>query len=337
MRNVPISRSDIVAWVATAVALGLVLELHLLSGLLAGLLVYTLVEVLTPRLRLQSISHDAARIAAVAIIAVVVIAALIGLVVGAVATLRSSGEGLPRLLKRMAEILEESRYSLPSWLTGYVPSNASALQQTLVDWLRGNADDVTVFGRGVGRSLAHILMGMVIGALLSLQKAAPPHERRPLTELIAAHASRLANVFRRVVFAQIWISLINTFFTWLYLDLVLRLFGVDLPLVKTLVALTFVCGLLPIIGNLISNTAIVIVCLSQGAPLAAVSLLYLVVIHKLEYFLNARIVGTHINARAWELLIAMLVMQAAFGIAGLIAAPIFYAFFKDELRDKGLV
>jgi predicted PurR-regulated permease PerM len=98
-----------------------------------------------------------------------------------------------------------------------------------------------------------------------------------------------------------------------------------------------VVGLLPIIGNLITNTAIVIVCLSQGVPLAAVSLLYLVLIHKLEYFLNARIVGTHINARAWELLIAMLVMQAAFGIAGLIAAPIFYAFFKDELREKGLV
>ncbi len=337
MGNANVSRSDIVAWVATAVALGLVLELHLLSGLLAGLLVYTLVEVLTPRLRLQSISHDAARIAAVAIISIVVIAALIGLVVGAVATLRNSGEGLPRLLQRMAEILEESRYSLPSWLTGYVPSNASALQQTIIDWLRGNADDVTVFGRGVGRSLAHIIMGMVIGALLSLQKAAPPHERRPLTVHIEAHASRLANVFRRVVFAQIWISLINTFFTWLYLDVVLRLFGVDLPLVKTLVALTFVCGLLPIIGNLISNTAIVIVCLSQGVPLAAISLMYLVVIHKLEYFLNARIVGTHINARAWELLIAMLVMQAAFGIAGLIAAPIFYAFFKDELRDKGLV
>jgi predicted PurR-regulated permease PerM len=62
-----------------------------------------------------------------------------------------------------------------------------------------------------------------------------------------------------------------------------------------------------------------------------------VVIHKLEYFLNARIIGSHVNARAWELLIAMLVMQAAFGLTGLIAAPIYYAFFKDEFRSKGLV
>jgi predicted PurR-regulated permease PerM len=139
------------------------------------------------------------------------------------------------------------------------------------------------------------------------------------------------------VFAQFWISLINTFFTWLYLDVVLRLFGVDLPLVKTLVAVTFIVGLMPIIGNLISNTAIVVVALSQGVHVAAASLGYLIVIHKLEYFLNARIIGSHINARAWELLIAMLVMEAAFGIPGLIAAPIFYAYFKEELRAKGLI
>jgi predicted PurR-regulated permease PerM len=170
-----------------------------------------------------------------------------------------------------------------------------------------------------------------------MQKAASHAERRPLTEEIVRHAARLASAFQRVVFAQFWISLINTFFTWLYLDVALRLFGIDLPLVKILVIFTFVVGLLPIVGNLISNTAIVIVCLSQGVPLAAASLVFLVAIHKLEYFLNARIIGSHINARAWELLISMLVMEAAFGITGLIAAPIFYAYYKEELREKGLV
>jgi len=70
---------------------------------------------------------------------------------------------------------------------------------------------------------------------------------------------------------------------------------------------------------------------------ALVSLAYLIIIHKLEYFLNARIIGGHIRARAWELLIAMLVMEAAFGIPGLIAAPIYYAYVKDELRERKLV
>jgi predicted PurR-regulated permease PerM len=61
------------------------------------------------------------------------------------------------------------------------------------------------------------------------------------------------------------------------------------------------------------------------------------VIHKLEYFLNARLVGTQIEARAWELLLAMLLMEAMFGIAGLIAAPIYYAYVKDELMSAGWV
>src|SRR5262245_25610542 len=65
-----------------------------------------------------------------------------------------------------------------------------------------------------------------------------------------------------------------------------------------------------------------IVGLSLSIYVAAAALVFLVIIHKLEYFLNARIVGSRINARAWELLLAMIVLEAAFGIAGLIAAPI---------------
>ena len=47
--------------------------------------------------------------------------------------------------------------------------------------------------------------------------------------------------------------------------------------------------------------------------------------------------GSKIKARAWELLLAMLVMEAAFGMAGLIAAPIYYAYLKEELAARGLI
>lgn len=337
MGTVPISRSDVAAWIVAALALALVIKLHLLSALLAGLLVFKLVDVLTPWLRVRALDRDTQRLLAVMLIAGAVIAALIGIVIGLVALLRNSGESLPLLMQRMAQIIEDTREVLPAALRQYLPGDTETVKATIAEWLRSNSGSVQLAGRGLGRSLVHILMGMIIGALLSMQKAAPSAQRRPLTDHIAQHASRLGSAFQRVVFAQFWISLINTFFTWLYLDVVLRMFGVDLPLVKTLVALTFIVGLMPIIGNLISNTAIVIVALSQGAHVAAASLGYLIVIHKLEYFLNARIIGSHINARAWELLIAMLVMEAAFGIPGLIAAPIFYAYFKEELRAKGLI
>lgn len=333
----PVTRADIWIWVATAVALGLVIELHLLSALFAGLLVYKLVDVLTPWLRLRALGSNGPRVLAVLLIAIAVVSALVGLGLGIAALLRNSGESIPLLMQRMAQIIEESRSQFPPALLAYLPEDANALQRTIVDALREHAGSLQLAGRGIGRSLVHVLMGMIIGALLSLQKATQLADRRPLTEQIALRAARLGDVFKRVVFAQVWISLINTFFTWLYLDVILRLFGVDLPLVNILVLLTFFVGLLPIIGNLVSNTAITIVSLSQGVPVAAASLAYLVIIHKLEYLLNARIIGSHINARAWELLIVMLVMQAAFGIAGLIAAPVYYAYFKEELREKGLV
>ena len=118
---------------------------------------------------------------------------------------------------------------------------------------------------------------------------------------------------------------------------VLPLFGVHLPLSKTLVLITFLAGLLPVVGNIISNTIITIVALSVSFYVAVAALLYLIVIHKLEYFLNARIVGGEIQARAWELLLAMLVMEAAFGLAGLVAAPVFYAYLKRELVDQGWI
>jgi predicted PurR-regulated permease PerM len=288
-------------------------------------------------LRLSALGRDGPRVLAVMLIASVVIAGLVGIGVGIVAFLRNSDESVPLLMQRMAQIVEDARAILPEGLRQYVPENTATLQTTIAEWLRSNASALQLAGRGIGRALVHVLMGMIVGALLSMQKAANPTGRRPLAEEISRHGARLASVFQRVVFAQVWISLINTFFTWLYLDIVLGLFGIELPLVKTLVALTFFVGLLPIIGNLISNSAIVIVCLSQGVPVAVASLGFLVVIHKLEYFLNARIIGSHINARAWELLIAMLVMEAAFGIPGLVAAPIFYAYFKEEFREKGLV
>jgi predicted PurR-regulated permease PerM len=332
-----VTRDDLVTWGLSALVLGFALELHLLPALLAGLLVFELVRLLTPWLSLRGLGRDGPRLLAVTLIATLVIAALVGAGIGLVAFLRQSGESLTVLMQSMAQIVEDARAHLPPELLAHVPGDAATIQRALVDWLRSNAGTLPLVGRDFGRILAHLLIGMVVGALLSLQRAVPQAERRPLSERISRQAARMASAFRGVVFAQVWVSAINTVFTWLYLGVALPAFGVDLPLVKTLVAITFLVGLLPIIGNLISNTAIIIVSLSHGLPVAVASLVFLVVIHKLEYFLNARIVGFHINARAWELLIAILVMEAAFGIPGLIAAPIFYAYFKAELHEKGLV
>jgi len=92
-----------------------------------------------------------------------------------------------------------------------------------------------------------------------------------------------------------------------------------------------------VVGNLLSNTAITIAALSVSLGVGIAALGFLILIHKLEYFLNARIVGSQIHAAAWELLIAMLLLEAAFGLPGVIAAPIYYAYLKGELEAQRLI
>ena len=111
------------------------------------------------------------------------------------------------------------------------------------------------------RFIAHLLIGMIIGAMLALREAVDGMSQRPLAYALSVQASRLGDAFRRVVFAQVRISLLNTVFTAIYLAVVLPLFDVRLPLSKTMIVITFVAGLLPVIGNLISNTIIVVVSL----------------------------------------------------------------------------
>jgi predicted PurR-regulated permease PerM len=332
----PLTLTEVCGWLAVGAFLLLVVQLDLLAALLAGLLVYELTSVLVRLIQRKWITPSNAKLLAVTLMATLIIGLLILMGVGIVAYLQSGS--IPALFKKMAEIIEGSRNVLPPWLWVYIPADTEELQATVVNWLRQNAGLLQVAGAGLGRVFAYILIGMVIGALLSLQEIVRSDQyRRPMTRALVERVTRLRMAFRNIVLAQARIAAINAFFTWLYLGVALPLFGVDLPLVKTMVTITFVVGLLPVIGNLISNTVIVVISLSHSLLVAVASLVYLIVIHKLEYFLNARIIGGRIHANAWELLLAMLIMEAAFGIPGLIAGPMYYAYAKDELKAKGLV
>ena len=178
---------------------------------------------------------------------------------------------------------------------------------------------------------------MIVGGMIGLRDSVKRSEYKPFAGAMAQRAWLLGDAFKLVVFAQLRIATLNAFFTGIYLAIILPMLGIQLPLVKTMIAITFVVGLIPVVGNLISNTVIVIVSLSHSPAVALGSLFYLIVIHKVEYFLNARIVGGQIRANAWELLITMLLMEAVFGLAGIVAAPIYYAYIKSELRERDLV
>ncbi len=332
------SSSEIAAWVLTAFGLFLVLRLHLLAALVGGLAVYEVVHILARRLRfIRTGGRETRKVVAVTLLAAFVVAALTFAILGLIAFFRSDLGNLSALIQKMADILDSSKENLPVWLAEELPTNADELRVDLVAWLRDHAGELQTLGAEVGRSFLHALIGMIIGAMLALNETRQVAHRAPLSAALAERAHRLGEAFRRIVFAQVRISALNTALTAIYLLVVLPVLGIRLPFTKTMIAVTFLAGLLPVIGNLISNTVIVIVSLSYSLGVAAGSLAFLVVIHKLEYFINARIVGTEIQARAWELLLVMLVMESAFGIAGLIAGPIYYAYLKSELSTRGLI
>lgn len=322
---------DIAAWIIMLFAMLFVLHVHLLPAVLAGLLVFELVHIISPYIA-RRLPGKGAKIVAVALLAMLIIGLLTLMGMGLVALLRSDSGGLTMLIAQMAEIIADSRKILPEWIDAHLPADAVALQQAVTNWLRSHAQDIQFLGKEAGRHIAHMLIAMVIGGMLALREATQREHFPPFARSLVDRASLFSDAFRNIVFAQVRISAINATFTGIYLAVVLPMLGVELPFAKTLILITFIVGLLPVVGNLISNTVIVVVSMSHSLGVALGSLLFLVVIHKLEYFLNARIVGGQIRAQAWELLVAMLTMEAAFGIAGIIAAPIYYAYIKSECR-----
>lgn len=319
------------AWIMLAAGILLVLRFGLLPALLAGLLVHSLVHALARRLAGKALSHHRAKLVAVSVIAIVIIGAATVLVLLLVAFLKGTFGALPALMDRMAAILETARDRL-GW-GAWIPA-ADDVKNAMARTIREHARELERAGGEVGRVFLHALAGSVIGALTAFEMRRP---NAPLSSALGDRIGRLADAFDRVVFAQVRISGLNTILTGLYLLLVLPLCGVELPLRKTLIVITFIVGMIPVLGNLVSNSAIVVISLGTSAPAALASLVFLVVVHKLEYFLNARIVGHHIHAAAWEMLLAMLCFEAVFGLPGVIIAPVVYAYAKGELADRALI
>ena len=327
----------ITSYVLAAAALVLVLGLRLLPALFAGLLVYELVQSTAPLLG-KRVPSDRARVLVVALLGTIVVGVLVLLILGAVSFLRNE-IGNPELLwqQQLMPLVEKAREQLPSAIVGWLPDSVDDLRVMALELTRKHSVSLQTIGKEAARVFVHILIGMVLGAIVALSRTRPAHQVGPLASALGLRAQRLSEAFHNIVFAKIKISLLNTMFTAIFLLGVLPLMDIHVPLAKTLVVVTFIAGLLPVIGNLISNTAITIAGLSISLGVGVAALGFLILIHKLEYFLNARIVGSQIRARAWELLVAMLLMEAAFGLAGLIAAPIYYAYLKSELEAERLI
>jgi predicted PurR-regulated permease PerM len=328
-----------VLWASLIIIFGgllLVMPLKLLPSLLAGLLVFQLVNMLTPKLQLL-IAGERARWLAVALLGTLVVSVLALLFAGAISFFLHEAENPGAFVGKFMTVVDRARGQLPPFIDSYLPATADEFRVSMSAWTQKHVDELQLLGKDAAHTFVTLLIGMVLGAIVALQRVADVHKRKPLAAALFDRLHLLSDAFRNIVFAQIKIAALNTAFTSIFLAVILPLCGIHLPLTKTLIILTFLLGLLPVVGNLMSNTLITIVGLSMSIWVAMAALGYLIVIHKLEYFLNARIVGGQISAKSWELLLAMLIFEAAFGLPGVVAGPIYYAYLKSELRKAELV
>jgi predicted PurR-regulated permease PerM len=324
-----LSGSRLPAWVSVAVGalLLLVLRLHLLGALLSAAASYAVYR----RVLASWTVRRGARHAAIAalVFTVLVFAVIALLCVAAVREIWGPNGGLPGLLQLIADTLGQLRSNLPPWIASRLPDSGDDLQHQLAEWLRENAHSLQLWGREALRVIAHLVIGFAIGLLAAFER--PPAARTPWLAHAREALEDFTSAFADIVAAQGRIAAANALFTGIFVLLVLPLFGVHLPLATTLVVFTFLAGWLPIVGNLASSSAIVLVALAVSAQAAVGSLVFLVALHKLEYFLNAHFVGARTRLPAPVLLAAMLLLEAAFGVAGLVAAPVYAAWVLRRL------
>ncbi len=331
-------QSTLASYILVILFLLVVIPLHLLPSFFAGFLIYEIIHSLSKVIDRYIDSHRAKLIISIAL-SIVIVSLLSFLITSLVSFViyDLQGPGLTAFSEKVDQTLILLQQEVSKYVPIYIPNSVTDLKNHIFILLKDNVSLLRHTGSDILHNFATMLIGLIIGILISIHSFTYREAQPVFKTALMLRIEKLALSFRNVVFAQIQISLINTILFVIFVFIALPLCNIQLPFAKTLTILTFIFGLIPIAGNLISNTLIIISGLTISLPVAAAALVYLVLIHKLEYFINAKIVGSKINAHAWEVLLAMLIFEAIFGFGGLIAAPIFYAYIKLEMSDAKLI
>lgn len=337
---VPRPYLSLISAITMALLLLVVIKCHLVPAAFIGMLIFLLTRALGDAVLSRSIGlrrhEQRCRLLVTMLVATLLVFGVVELT-RSLSNALGNQENLAGLAEQVSSVLMDLREKLPALLVSYLPESLLDLKTSLVALIREHSSELTKVGKESLHTLAHVLIALAIGLMLSLHHFVPLQEAKPFARAMRQRFVRLSQAYANVVFAQVKISAINTVFTGIFILLVMPLAGVHLPYAKTLVIITFVVGLMPIVGNLVSNSLITVVALGVSFHVALAALAFLVGIHKLEYFINAKIIGDRVQAKAWELLLAMLGMEAMFGVPGLLLAPIIYAYVKSELLAEQLV
>ena len=270
--------------------------------------------------------------------AVIYIIAVVGIGYGLVYFSKRASKALPAIAEKtipaVVDYAEAKQIELP--FTDYASFKVLALKE-----VNDRIANVGLYARDAALVLAMLIIGLVAALSFFInEKWNVEDEPDAVKDSLYATVAReliirfetFYSSFARVIGAQIIISTINTALTAIFL------IWNGFPYATVIIVLTFLCGLLPIIGNIMSNTLIVGVAFTMpnGPKMALVSLIFLVVIHKLEYFLNSKIIGDRIRNPMWLTLVGIVLGEKLMGIPGMILAPVVLHYIKVEASKRQL-
>jgi predicted PurR-regulated permease PerM len=233
---------------------------------------------------------------------------------------------LDRLLPRLDALAGRFGVALPA-------DNVREFQALILEALKENVRSITTTSGLLTRGFFQILLAIVVAILHFVSAPASPVPSVRTggldAELLSECRDRAALFsasFELVMGAQVLVASINTAAAAIFL------IALRIPFRTMLTLTTFVCGMIPIVGNVISNSLIVAAALTRSDHLALAALIFLVVVHKGGYFLNSRIVGARIDTPTWAILLGLLAGEALMGVTGVILAPTLIYYVREELR-----
>jgi predicted PurR-regulated permease PerM len=264
---------------------------------------------------------------------VIFVLAVAGAAYGAGYFVRQTVRDLPEIAdKAIPSVIQLARhYHVELPFTDYdsLKDRAREIVSSQTSYLAG----VAKVARGATNQFVFLIVGFVVAISLFLHPGFDSGPRRPpqgenlytaCCNQVAARVQVFYQSFATVMGAQVLISAINTVLTAGFA------LATHLPYTVVVLGVTFCCGLLPVVGNLISNTIIVAIALTVSPNLALAALIFLIAIHKLEYFLNSKIVGWRIRNPLWLTLLALVIGEKLMGVPGMILAPVVLNYVRLE-------
>lgn len=223
-------------------------------------------------------------------------------------------EAKDKLLASIKEIMQNEDWA--------VIAKSAGVEEGVQEAFTRIIQSVTVFMQNLFRISFHFILSLVFSFLILWDLDRLADEVQGLRgsrlgkafKILSPPILRFGNIVGRAFEAQIIIAFVNTLLT------LVGLTALGIPSKLFLSVFVFVCSFIPVVGVVISSVPICLIGYKAGGfTMAFYAALLIVFIHFIEaYFLNPRIVGSHLSVHPFIAVCILVFSEHWFGVWGLL-------------------